>query len=105
MLIFGLSVDKPLLLRYQMNMRFMNQTLIMSCALFMVACGSSRERGDVWSNYDYLTPVPENSGVVVQPSARNIPYNYYRQIQPENDDSYVIPYQYGVCSDGRMGCE
>lgn len=81
-------------------MRFVSQMLVMSCCLVIVACGGGR--GDVWSDYDYLTPVPEDSGVVVPQTVRGIPV--YRQTQ-DNDDTYVIPYEYGVCSDGRMGCE
>jgi hypothetical protein len=82
-------------------MRLISQFFVMSCAVAMVACGSTSGQGDVWSNYDYLTPIPEDSGVVVQPSDRLMPT--YRQTQ-DNDDTYVIPYEYGICSDGRMGC-
>ena len=73
-------------------------------AFIMVACSGVGGGDDVWSNYDYLTPVPETSGVVVQPSDRIVPY--YRQEPQDNDDGYVIPYQYGFCNDGQgMGCE
>jgi hypothetical protein len=82
-------------------MRWMSQIMVMSCALVMVACGGGR--GDVWSDYDYLTPVPQGSGVEIQPSERDV--RLYRQTQ-DNDDTYVIPYQFGICNDGHgMGCD
>lgn len=84
-------------------MRLISQMLVLGCSLFMVACGGAGDRGDVWSDYDYLTPVPESTGVVVQPTGRDVPY--YRQTQ-DNDDTYVIPYQFGICNDGHgMGCD
>jgi hypothetical protein len=71
------------------------------CAIFLLllslsACTNQYSKQNVWQKYDFLTPVPRGAGIAIPESQRVIPYN--PQIY-DNDNSYVIPYDYGVATD------
>lgn len=64
--------------------------------LALAGCANQYSKQNVWQKYDFLTPVPRAAGIAIPESQRVIPYN--PQIY-DNDNNYVIPYDYGVATD------
>lgn len=79
-----------------MKCSMLNLVLFITLALFTSGCADRYNRQTVWQKYDFLSPVPQNSGIAMPQSGRFIPQN--PQIY-DNDSTYVIPYDYGVATD------
>ncbi len=78
---------------------FTIKTLLVAALLLtatLLGCSKPYSKQTVWQRYDFLTPVPESSGLTIHKYDRIVPYNH--QIY-DNDDSYVIPYGFGITGD------
>lgn len=79
-----------------MATRLLAVFVLLLFAVLSEGCTKTYSRQSVWQRYDFLTPVPQSSGLNVGQSSRIVPHHYQMY---DNDDNYVIPYDYGFTGD------